>query len=84
MASSQSLEEAMDNSEPLSDGDVETRSNRGQWENRVIGDEARSQSFTSKDEAIDAGRQLAAESGTRHVVRDSDPTGVITDEQETS
>ena len=38
-----------------------------------------SQSFASRDEAIDAGGQLAAELGSQHVVRDAEPTGVITD-----
>lgn len=73
-----------DSTEALHDGDVETLSKRGQWVNRVIGDEERSESFGSKQEAVDAGRQLAATSGTRHVVRDAEPTGVITDLQEES
>ena len=40
----------------MADGDVETRSNRGQWENAVEGSPELSQSFASRDEAIDAGR----------------------------
>jgi hypothetical protein len=52
----------------MSDGDVETVSKRGQWVNRVIGEPERSQSFRSKQEAIDAGRELAATRGTRHRV----------------
>jgi Uncharacterized protein conserved in bacteria (DUF2188) len=63
----------------MADGDVETRDNRGQWENVVSGDPARSSSFASKDEAIEAGRALAEELGTRHIVRDEEPTGAITD-----
>lgn len=63
----------------MAEGDVETRSNRGQWENHVEGRPELSQSFASRDEAIDAGRQLAAELHAHHVVRDAEPTGVITD-----
>jgi len=64
----------------LNDGDVETLSKRGQWVNRVIGGEELSESFTTRDEAVHAGRTLATELGSRHVVRESEPTGVITDE----
>lgn len=64
----------------MAQGDVETRSNRGQWENRVEGSPELSQSFASRDEAIDAGRQLAAATGSEHTVVESEPTGVITDE----
>jgi hypothetical protein len=60
-------------------GDVETHSNRGQWENRVEGRPEVSQSFSDRDEAIEAGRLYAEEHGTTHTVVDSDPTGVITD-----
>ncbi|MBM7503375.1 DUF2188 domain-containing protein [Agromyces aurantiacus] len=66
----------------MADGDVETVSKRGQWVNRVIGEPERSQSYRTKQEAIDAGRELAATLGTRHVVLESDETGVITDEDE--
>jgi hypothetical protein len=64
----------------MAQGDVETRSNRGQWENRVEGSPELSQSYASRDEAIDAGRQLAAAIGSEHTVIESEPTGVITDE----
>jgi hypothetical protein len=68
----------------MTDGDVETMSKRGQWVNRVIGDPERSRSFRTKDEAIDAGRELAARLGTEHRVIESDGTGVITDEDDTT
>lgn len=68
----------------MAQGDVETRSNRGQWENRVEGSPELSQSFASRDEAIDAGRQLAAAIGSEHTVVESEPTGVITDEDDAS
>jgi hypothetical protein len=64
----------------MTDGDVETVSKRGQWVNRVVGEPERSQSFRSKEEAIDAGRELAATLGIRHRVIESDETGVITDD----
>ena len=64
----------------MADGDVETRSNRGQWENVVEGSPELSQSFASRDEAIDAGKELAATLSSHHTVRESAPTGVITDE----
>ena len=66
----------------MAQGDVETRSNRGQWENRVEGSPELSQSFASRDEAIDAGRQLAAAIGSEHTVVEAEPTGVITDEDD--
>jgi hypothetical protein len=59
--------------------DVETRSNRGQWENSVEDSPELSQSYASREEAIDAGRELAERLGSQHVVRDSEPTGAITD-----
>ncbi|MRG60219.1 DUF2188 domain-containing protein [Agromyces sp. CFH 90414] len=68
----------------MADGDVETRSNRGQWENRVEGHPELSQSFASRDEAVDAGRLYAEEHGAAHTVVDSDPTGAITDEDPAS
>jgi hypothetical protein len=64
----------------MAEGDVETRSNRGQWENRVEGEPERSRSYASRDEAIEEGRRLAEELGSTHTVIDSEPTGVITDE----
>lgn len=66
----------------MRDCDVETVSKRGQWVNRVIGAEELSESFRSKEEAIEAGRSLAIQLGSRHIVRDAEPTGVITDEPE--
>ncbi|WP_194410979.1 DUF2188 domain-containing protein [Microbacterium cremeum] len=60
---------------------VVTRSNRGQWENQVEGRPELSQSFSSREEAIDAGRATADELGARHVVEDAPPTGTITDPQ---
>ncbi|WP_142140207.1 DUF2188 domain-containing protein [Acidovorax sp. SLBN-42] len=68
----------------MDDGDVITMSKRGQWVNRVVGGEELSQSFRSREEAEDAGRELAAVLGSRHVVVDTDETGVITDEDEES
>src|SRR4051812_16623518 len=52
----------------MTDGDVQTRSKRGQWVNRVVGEEDLSQSFSSREEAVEAGRTLAEELGTTHTV----------------
>ena len=49
--------------------------------NRVVGGEELSQSFRSREEAEDAGRSLAAQLGSRHIVVESEETGVITDEE---
>jgi len=63
----------------MAEGDVISRSNRGQWENEVVGMPERSESFRDRDEAIAAGRALAAELGTVHAILESEPTGAITD-----
>jgi hypothetical protein len=65
----------------MPDGDVETIDKQGQWVNRVIGEPELSESYSSKEEAVKAGRTLANELGTTHTVVESDATGVITDEQ---
>jgi hypothetical protein len=64
----------------MAEGDVETIDKRGQWVNRVVGDPTLSASYSSKTEAVEAGRALAEQLGTTHVVVESEPTGVITDE----
>jgi hypothetical protein len=64
----------------MNEGDVITMSKRGQWVNRVIGGEELSESFRSREEAVDAGRSLALQLGSTHVVVESEETGVITDE----
>lgn len=66
----------------MAKGDIETRSNRGQWENHVEGSPELSQSFASRDEAVAEGARLALAMGTRHTVTDADPTGAITDEDD--
>jgi uncharacterized protein DUF2188 len=66
----------------MNDGDVITLSKRGQWVNRVVGGEELSESFRSRDEAVEAGRSLALQLGSQHVVVESEETGVITDEGE--
>lgn len=64
----------------MNDGDVITMSKRGQWVNRVVGGEELSESFRSREEAVEAGRSLALQLGSTHVVVESEETGVITDE----
>lgn len=63
----------------LRDGDIETLDKRGQWVNRVIGHEEISESFSSREEAIEEGQKLAAQLGSHHIVRPAEPEGVITD-----
>jgi len=63
----------------MTNGDVTTVDKRGQWVNEVEGDPSRSWSFSSKEEAIEAGRALAGELGGQHRVIDAESTGVITD-----
>lgn len=60
---------------------VETFAKRGQWISRVPGDSELSQSYASREEAVEAGRALADRLGVPHRVVDSEPTGVATDEQ---
>ena len=64
----------------MSQNDVTTRSNRGQWENAVEGRPELSASFSSKEEAVDQGRATADELGSEHTVDDAEPTGAVTDE----
>jgi hypothetical protein len=56
----------------MSDDAVITRPNRGQWENIVPGRPELSESFGSRDEAVDLGRAVADELGLRHEVVDDD------------
>ncbi|WP_307209902.1 DUF2188 domain-containing protein [Microbacterium testaceum] len=64
----------------MSENDVTTRSNRGQWENSVEGRPELSASFSSREEAVDQGRAVADELGSRHLVEDAEPTGAVTGE----
>ncbi|TDN92020.1 DUF2188 domain-containing protein [Microbacterium sp. BK668] len=65
----------------MSAREVETFSNRGQWVTRVIDEPELSQSFSSRDEAVEAGERLAARLGTSHRVVESEPEGTITDQE---
>ncbi len=65
----------------MTKGDVETMDKDGQWVNRVIGEPERSESYTSKEEAIEEGQALADRLGTTHTVRPAVATGDITDPQ---
>jgi len=64
----------------MSQNDVTTRSNRGQWENAVEGRPELSASFSSREEAIDQGRAAADQLGSQHIVEDAEATGAVTDE----
>lgn len=63
----------------MAEGDVETIDKQGQWVNRVVGSNEMSTSYSSKEEALEAGRSLAEQLGSRHIVVESESTGVITD-----
>lgn len=56
----------------VTDEAVVTRPNRGQWENVVPGHPELSESFGSREEAVDIGRAVADELGLHHQVMDSD------------
>lgn len=64
----------------MPDPTVVTRSNRGQWEIVVEGHPELSESFSSRDEAVDQGRAVADRLGWHHTVEEAEPTGTITDE----
>lgn len=64
--------------------DVTTRSKNGQWVNEIEGAREYSKSFRSREEAEQAGREFAAEQGSRHVIEESEPTGTITDDGDES
>jgi len=63
----------------MGEGEVRTRSNRGQWENSVEGAPELSRSYSSREEAVEQGAALAAQLGREHVVEDAPPTGAVTD-----
>lgn len=63
----------------MPDLDVVTRNKQGQWVNEVEGARELSRSFSSREEAVEAGRQFADENGSSHSVEDAEPSGVITD-----
>ena len=60
-------------------GKVVTRSKNGQWLNEVEGAPELSRSYSSRDEAVEEGKALAADRGFRHDVEESEPTGTIVD-----
>lgn len=62
-----------DEQEQARDGDVETLPHRGHWITRVIGQDGMSHIFSSRDEAVDAGRDLAEQFGTKHLIRGEIP-----------
>lgn len=66
----------------MPEGDVETIDKGGQWVNRVVGEPERSESFSSREEAVEEGQALAEQLGTRHFVQETPATGDITDPQE--
>lgn len=63
----------------MSNLDVVTKDKQGQWVNEVEGANELSLSFSSREEAVEAGQDFALRNGSRHSVEDAVPSGVITD-----
>lgn len=63
----------------LSHLDVVTKDKQGQWVNEVEGANELSLSFSSREEAVAAGREFASRNGSTHTVEEAAPSGVITD-----
>jgi Uncharacterized protein conserved in bacteria (DUF2188) len=55
-------------------GDVVTFHEQGSWKNRVEGEGGSEQSYSSRDEAIVAGRALAMQREVEHIIRREDGT----------
>jgi hypothetical protein len=53
-------------------GDVETFHQDGQWRNRIEGDHVLEESFETKAEAVEAGRELARSRRVEHIIRNED------------
>lgn len=53
-------------------GDVETFHQDGQWRNRIEGDRVLEESFGTKAEAVEAGRELARSRRVEHIIRNED------------
>ncbi|SDQ09959.1 DUF2188 domain-containing protein [Leucobacter chromiiresistens] len=63
----------------MSQSTVTTKSKNGQWVNEVADAPHLSRSYRDRDEAVQAGRELAAEHHLEHRIEESAPTGAITD-----
>ncbi|MEV7552955.1 DUF2188 domain-containing protein [Amycolatopsis sp. NPDC089917] len=55
-------------------GDVETYCENGQWKNKVEGGERATSTHGTKEEAVEAGREMAKERKVEHVIRNQDGT----------
>jgi hypothetical protein len=55
-------------------GDVETYHQDGSWKTKIEGESGSEQSHPSRDEAIDAGRDLAQGLKVEHIIRRLDGT----------
>lgn len=53
-------------------GDVETFHQDGQWHNRIEGGAVSGGSYSTKAEAVDAGRELARDRQVEHIIRNED------------
>lgn len=55
-------------------GDVETVYVDGQWTNQIEGEGPTQDLFQTKDRAVQAGRELAKQRRTEHIVKNQDGT----------
>jgi hypothetical protein len=55
-------------------GDVETYHEQGSWKNRIEEEGDSDESYSSRDEAIAAGRSLAMSRKVEHIIRREDGT----------
>ncbi|PGH44414.1 hypothetical protein COO58_08210 [Micromonospora sp. WMMA1996] len=58
----------------MAKGDIDTYQQDGQWKNRPESNERASSRHDTKAEAEAAGREMAAERGTEHVIKKQDGT----------
>jgi Uncharacterized protein conserved in bacteria (DUF2188) len=55
-------------------GDIETFHVDGAWRNRVEAGETYQETYAKKDDAVDAGRDLARAAKVEHIIRNLDGT----------
>jgi hypothetical protein len=63
----------------MANGEVETYYEDGEWKNAVVPGEDIGGPYSTRDEAVAAGREAAQELGVEHVVRDEQGTVVEPD-----
>jgi hypothetical protein len=69
-------ERVEDQEVPMTSGEVETYFENGEWKNASVPGEDLGGPYSTRDEAVAAGREIAHERGVGHVVRDEHGTVV--------